>query len=338
MCEQSARGREPDKARMLTWLTNTACDREGHVLSWVNPARPGYRYPEAGGLLLTLLAAEESFPSAKRVLVADRLVRGLSHPVGRGGIGYAFDSAMVLSGLLAHMRAGGTLPATSDPGASQPTDDLYAYVADCIARRSALGAGDAAPEGADGRWSTSWGCHLLKMTHALRAHGGRGRPVSADVLIEQLLESLLPLWRAGRFVIHESSDESYLHATCYALEGLLAIPEVERTSEHLQAGAEWLASLQRSDGALPAWHDGVRARGPWPTDVVAQSVRLWAAVDADLFSLEIARGLDRLAALQTAEGGLRYLEGSEDVNSWATTFAVQAVTWARQGATPMSLA
>jgi uncharacterized protein YfaS (alpha-2-macroglobulin family) len=179
---------------------------------------------------------------------------------------------------------------------------------------------------------------LLKMTHALRAHGGRGRAVSADALVEQLLESLLPLWRGGRFVIYARSDESYLHAACYALEGLLALPEVEGTSEHLQAGAEWLASLQRSDGAMPAWHDGVRARGPWPTDVVAQSVRLWAAVDADGFAPEIARGLDRLAAMQTAGGGLRYFEGTDDINTWVTIFAVQAVTWARQGAAPKTLA
>jgi hypothetical protein len=32
-------------------------------------------------------------------------------------------------------------------------------------------------------------------------------------------------------------------------------------------------------------------------------------------------------------GGLRYEPGSDDVNTWATIFAIQAFRWAEQGGT-----
>lgn len=325
-----------DAPRMLAWLRSKATQPDGHVLSWVNAAHPGYHYPEVAGLLLTLLATREAAPSVTRTRIASQLARGLapSGAVGRGGIDYAFDSAMALRGLHAHLGAGGALDADPAPTESV-TERLFSFIADCVARRSALGAGD---EVSGPRWSTSYGCHLLKMTHALGAHGRLAGARSAEILSNELLVTFRPLARAGRFVIHEGSEKSYVHAACYALEGLLALREVDGTRQLLMDGARWLASLQRPDGALPAWHDGVCPRGPWPTDVVAQSVRLWAAMDPVRFAPEIHRGLRRLAELQAPCGGLRYLEGSNDINSWATIFAVQAVTWAEDGATPNTLA
>ncbi len=315
---------------MLAWLRGAAVTDTGDVRSWVNPAHPGYPYPEAAGLLLTLLASVEDRPSPARESIAARLADALSPAgaVGRDGVDYAFDSAMALHGLLAHARAGGRPHAAA-------CDRLYDFIADCVERRAATGPG--AP--ASSRWSTSWGCHLLKLVIALRAHGGRGRARGPEALVGALRSTLTPLERDGRFAIHSGDERSYVHATCYALEGLLALTRGASSSEPdaalrapLRAGVDWLASIQAPDGSLPAWHNGQEVWGPAPTDIVAQSVRLWAAVDRERYAAPIARGLARLAALQTPAGGLRYLPDSQDINTWCTIFAVQATLWSRPGA------
>lgn len=323
-----APARTPELGRMLAWLRGQAVTPSGDVLSWVNPAHPGYPYPEAAGLLLTLLAEVDDGPCPLRDTIAARLERGLSPAggVGRDGLDYAFDSAMALHGLLAHARASGAPRAGA-------VDRLYDFVADCIERRAAVGRG-AAPAL---RWSTSWGCHQLKLTHALHAHGGAGRRPLAP-LVDALLETLTPLGPDGRFVIYAGDARSYVHATCYALEGLLLLqrvappPRRDELAALLRAGARWLADVQRPDGALHAWHNGQVGWGPAPADIVAQSVRLWAALDREAFAAPIARGLTRLAALQAPEGGLRYLPGSSDINTWCTIFAAQAVLWSRPDA------
>ncbi|MGB1276188.1 MAG: hypothetical protein ACPG77_10600 [Nannocystaceae bacterium] len=310
----------PDVAGMLQWLQHTATHPDGRVDSWVNAKHPGYAYPEAAGLLLTLLAATPGSSLPLRQTIAERLIADISPTgaLGRGNHGYAFDTAIALHGLHAHVRTGGEV----DPNT---LTKLYNFVATCITQRC---AGEAFAT-LETRWSTSWSCHLLKMALALEAHAGH----RAGPLIEQLFATLLPLAHNGRFVTHRGSDHSYVHASCYALEGLLHLQICGRTqvTSHLQAGLQWLAAIQADNGSLPAWHNGHRGWGLRPADIVAQSVRLWSTVDREGFATPIARGLRYLAGLQTPSGGLRYHPGSDDVNTWSTIFAVQAVDWARHG-------
>lgn len=189
--------REPDVGRMLEWLRSAATDADGSVRSWVNPEHPGYPYPEAAGLLLTLLAAVEPRPSPVREAIARRLQQDISPrgAVGRGGLEYAFDTAMALHGLHAHAQAGGRAQL-------EALDQLHGFIADRVAARSALGAAARPPEP---RWSTSWGCHLIKLNLAIETYDGATGRGRADSFIEQLLASLLPLARGGRFVIHAGS-------------------------------------------------------------------------------------------------------------------------------------
>jgi hypothetical protein len=41
--------------------------------------------------------------------------------------------------------------------------------------------------------------------------------------------------------------------------------------------------------------------------------------------------------MQVARGGLRYGPSSDDVNTWATLFAVQAAGWAHTGGDPSAI-
>lgn len=46
---------------MLDWLAGPEVVRDdGAVVSWHNPAHPGYPYPEAAGLVLSVLALQRT--------------------------------------------------------------------------------------------------------------------------------------------------------------------------------------------------------------------------------------------------------------------------------------
>src|SRR5262245_54673730 len=81
---------------MLSWLVGAeVVGADDGVMSWHNPDHPGYRYPEAAGLLLHLLAQE----GGRHRAVQERIVRGLvadtapTGGLGRAGVEYLFDTA-----------------------------------------------------------------------------------------------------------------------------------------------------------------------------------------------------------------------------------------------------
>jgi len=332
----------PDRQRLMSWLVDTPLTAEGAVLSWVNPEHPGYTYPEAAGLLLALLAQDiDDGPRMPRDRAASQLARcrrifealladiDSRGAVGRDGVDYLFDSGIVLHGLL---RLYDRLVEGIDDGALRSLagviERVYAGVLSGISTRRAI-SGDA---GDPPRWSEAWGCHLLKLALPLAAYSrtfateADGRPAAA---IRRLLSDLMPLAEGGRFVVYRGSARTYVHACCYAAEGLLAVePTVDlRARPQAVATATWLATIQQGDGSMLAWHDGDRAFGPRRSDIVGQCVRLWTVVDRHRFAPSIARGLGHLATLQTPCGGLRYGPDCDDINTWATIFAAQAIAW-----------
>lgn len=302
---------------MRTWLRRAPLKPDGAVLSWVNPRNPGYPYPEAAGFLLELLAQDGIRTAALRERIAGRLALDVSPRggCGREGVEYLFDTAVVLTGLLAHERAGGRLPV-------RLKERLFGFLASAVRLRRATSTSISR----DGHWSASYGCHLLRILTCLEACRQDGFGDDCDGLASRLLEDLLPLFRGGRFRIHAHSTRTYLHAHCYALEGLLG--QTKRNGSTLRAGilegAEWLVRVQRPCGGLPAWHDGRRAWGCCRTDATAQAVRLWTELDRQAFAKPIARGLALLTRMQHPSGGLRYQSGSADLNTWATVFTVHA--------------
>jgi len=280
---------------LLSWLS---CDQrrsgDGRVLSWSNDEHPGYPYDEATALLAALFAWQGDLDRA------DSLARTLSQRLeteawlGRDGIGYVFDSALAL-------------PLLEDP---QPLADR---IEDSLSQRRACSRITR-----PGWWSQSYGAHLIKCGLWLSRIDRRD-------FAEQLADDLIERCFDGcRFVVHEASEDTYLHSHCYALEGLVGLrlrPEV------VLAGACWLAQQQHDDGSLADWSG--RASRCRPADVCAQAMRLWGLVDPERFAPNIERARHNLCSLQSPSGGIRYHRGSDDINSWASMFAFQAVCWAK---------
>lgn len=312
----------PDEARMLAWLRDEAVRADGAVLSWVNPARPGYAYPEVAGLWLTVMAGDPEVSDAEIERVAAWLIAQVdaSGRVGRHEVRYSFDSAIAVIGLCQARRRGlATDPRLLARMGLTLADDLRA-------REVAFPAGPA-------RWSTRASAHVGKLRWAFteldatigpdpdRAHAELDRRLAA-IDDEVCLAD-------GRIRIRPDDDRSYVHASCYALEGMLRAAHGPRG---LEPGARWLTTIQRPDGSLPNWVSAPDETVAWPSDIVAQAARIWARVDPVEFATPIALALAQLRARQTASGGLSYLpRGSrepDDINVWATLFAVQAVRWA----------
>ena len=311
------------------WLSSVAVvRRDGAVMSWVNAEHPGYPYPEIAGYLLSYLSLDGRMTAPLRNRVALHLLSDLtaSGAVGRRGIEYVFDSAMVLGGLLAHEANGGLIP---DP---RMVDRLRQYVVERLTNRIGL---DGTLENAATHWSQSYGCHLLKCVISLTAFDvARGSDTSD--LVAQLLDDLLPLYEGagdvGRFHVNAGSDVTYAHAHCYALEGLLVLEGRGRADlrRWIDGGAAWLAEVQQAHGGVPAEHDSNGARMGAHADCTAQAIRIWACADYARFRANIERGLEFLDELSDS-GGIRYETGSNDINTWATIFGAQALDFAAQG-------
>ncbi len=305
----------PDVGAMRHWLLSDAVvDRDGAVFSWANPKRPGYPYPEAAGLLLsTLCAASRSEGDAGAA--ADRVAAGLCNAIrsdggiGRDGITYLFDSAVVLAGLLRHRRAGGR--ADGD----EPIHRLRRFVCGQIAARAAVLPRSAQ---ADGRWSTQFGAHLLKCVHSLHLYAQTFGDGLQDDLVATLIE------RSG----HQPSPV-YVHPFCYEQEGHLLIEHYGLCSlfEPIDGALEWLAALQQPDGAIRAFANGMDGFGEARSDATAQAVRLWLLRDREAYDEPIRRSLAFLARCQSPEGGIRYSPGGNDICSWSTMFVLQATEW-----------
>ncbi len=300
---------------------------DGSVLSWANPNHPGYPYPEIAGLLLKLLAQDPDSDGEVRMRIATRLGRDVRADggIGRSGIRYVFDTAMVLSGLIAQLRVAGTLP---DP--SLPPRLFEFIVGEIRARRAA----STPTSGSGAHWSTSYGCHLLKTALAITDYGEEFGDARCATLIDQLVADLTPLFEEGRFRIHEHDDYTYLHSNCYALEGLLAIEAASSRGwlwPVIRRGALWLARAQDECGGIRAGHNGFAPCGDLRGDATAQAIRIWTLVDRNAFAREIAAAVDFLDGLRADGGGYRYSPNSQDVNTWVTIFATQAQSWAAKG-------
>jgi hypothetical protein len=317
------------RADFAAWLSSQKVIRaDGAVMSWVNREHAGYPYPEIAGYLLSDLSFRGRDTAALRNRVARRLLADMTPngAVGRRGVEYVFDSAMVLAGLLAHESTAGLLP---DP---RMPDRLRDYITDRLNHRSGL---DGTPENAVTHWSQSYGCHLLKSVISLTAFDA-SRGTDSSALINQLLKDLLPLYEqigdGGRFHVNADSDVTYTHAHCYAIEGLLVLEGRGNRDlrRWIEGGAEWLASVQESDGGVPAEHDSNGARMKAHADCTAQAVRVWACTDARRYRNNIKRGVAFLTEL-SSDGGVRYESGSNDINTWATIFGAQAIDFATEG-------
>lgn len=310
----------------------------GSVYSWVNPAHPGFVYPEAMGLYLRLLSLQAAGEPAGRVAsraaeVAEGIER-LTPPIGGVGLHgrlYLFDTCMAVAGLSAYRRKlGGKV-------SPETFEKMGRFVSDLTERRLALvEEGGAVPSVAP-HWSTVFGTHMLKTVIALDALAGEtGEDRYRALALEVAEEVVRTCYADGIFRTGVDDGSIYCHAHCYALEGLLHLNArgLRDSTPELRAGADRLREWQNDDGSMFNWcQDPSRERSK-VGDATAQAVRIWLAVDREAYRAPVERGLSFLASLRSPQSGLYYCAGSRDVNTVTSVFAAQAVDWYLNGPRP----
>jgi hypothetical protein len=304
---------------MRRWLLSEAvADRDGAVISWVNPRSPGYSYPEAAGLFLSTFCKATGIEADARAKT-DRVASWLCSEVSpAGGVGrsdtlYLFDSAVALAGLLRYRAAGGRAVA------DEPIHRLQRFVCDQIVAGAAVVLRSAT---ADGRWSTQFGAHLVKCLHGLHLYAQTfGEPMPEDVVAALISSS-------G----HQPSPV-YIHPFCYEQEGHVLIEHYGLASlfEPVEGALDWLVALQQPDGSILAFANGMDGFGEARSDATAQAVRLWLLGDRERYAQPIATAYEFLVRCQSPAGGILYTPASDDICSWSTMFTLQAVDWFLHG-------
>lgn len=313
MTQPAPRTKE-DETTHLTWLTDgPARDDVGGVRSWASPSGQGFPYLEAAGLLLSLHAESLARQGDSATVRADgtRIVEWILPQLDAGvvehkGARYAFDTAIVVAALDRWTVATGpSLRLTAAVAGGRR------FLRSCLANRVGQ---QGRPD--DGHWSRSFGPHLLKLALALD-----------DPMVDGIADEFVhTCWDGERFRTHANSTSWYAHAHAYALEGLLAL----RQRGHA-------VDMSVVDAGLGALGRAVQETST-ATDVAAQLVRLgllrgWAPEDEGLQG-----AWERIAGRTREGGGMLYRDDTEDVNTWATVFTVQAQRWSRIGADPAWLA
>ena len=322
----------PDLSRMHHWLCAEDVVRsDGAVMSWVNPEHPGYPYPEAAGLWLSAypwLCSLEAVDDVEALRdtgyrVAEKLLDSITEEggLGRDQRSYLFDASVGLSGLLRYQEQekqwAGVVPGSMSEG----VDKLHTYILKALDSRQGV---EPLSRDLEDRWSVRFDPHLIKSLLALTLYARiDGGEVSENALsrIRELSE--------GNWGISVEAAPVYVHALCYALEGLwlLSAEAGIRPDRRIQNTLEVLAEVQTESGGIPAYiHDG-QALGPCRVDSTAQAIRLWLLAGPEIYASEITRAICFLRTMQAPSGGMRYQEESDDINTWATLFTVQAVDW-----------
>lgn len=330
--ERSVRLRS-ESAALLDWLLREPIRYpDGRLAAWLNDQRPIFPYEESTGYLISLLAwlhRQTGEPRFRREAwrSATALARALGDRPGCGRDGriYLFDTAVCLRALGSVLALP---PETGDDAERAALSVLATRLARTVLslfRQRQAVLDDEAPAGAP-RWSEAFTFHLLKALH----HFLPWLPVLRESLDWRSLadEWIGAHYRDGLFVLAEPPDRVYLHAHCYAAEGLLGLADSGyRPAETLPpAIGDRLAELQMPSGALPRWYpeNGEREAAG---DATAQAVRLWQCLDAAAYAGPIARGLAYLRASIAPAGGIQYSSDLRHPNSWTTIFARQALQW-----------
>lgn len=193
-------------------------------------------------------------------------------------------------------------------------------------------------------WSQTKSCHHLKSALALLKLHKITHNRKYLHAVEKLLKWGMKLWlNPGRFAVFQGVKETYVHAHCYALEGVLfsskLLDNVTNPSllEHALYAARWLSSIQNSDGSIWNWYNSKRDKTK-VSDALSQALRIWIVTkkfvnrnEAMKFSSSIEKGLSFLGGMQCLDedkrshGGVYYGERSREkirhVNTWTTFFA-----------------
>lgn len=315
-------------SRHVEWLLTGPIRRsDGMPAAWVDGhGRPAYAYPEAAGYALTLMgflhdvSGNPRFVSEARRWAEALLSRSEpGRPIGREGVGYLFDTAMVIRGLcafesMANFGEGDLLARRCREWKRGLTDLAVRWIGE---RRAQSGADVH-------RWSGRFTWHMLKaMQHVADK---AGEDAARELCLERSTELMSSLDTALVRGQTSRSEPTYLHAYAYGLEGLAAwrnSPPADAAAV-VERGVKRLSEIQRADGGIPRWWPGDADAA---VDATAQAVRLWQCADRRAYRERIEMGLRFLKACSDPRGGVLYSPNSDHRNAWTTMFAIQAMIW-----------
>jgi len=266
---------------------------------------------------------------------------------------YVFDAGICLSGLLSLFEA------TSNEKFLKPSLEIADWL---LKNQNSDGSFIAGydPSSAvieDSHWSRTSGCHHLKnLLFLLKLHEILEDKRFFDSA-ERLLKWGLGLQSdSGRFCASYKLNETYSHANCYAVEGLLKATRLfsrETLSEHIIRAARWLSNVQNEDGSIWNYYNSRREKIK-PSEALAQALRIWILtqeyfdVGKKEFEMNIRKGLHFLGKMQCVNGnihsvggiyyGQRNGEKIKHINAWATLFTIQALSFLKEkGGNPSPL-
>ena len=333
-----------DRKLKLFLAKSSLVDARGNVYSWLNPRHPGFVYPEIMGLYLNLssqLIRAPNTPKASKTVNA--LLENRSHAVAKqlqklispvGGLGkqgqiYAFDNCMAIAGLLAYKQhLGGFI----EPKILLAMTDFAVKLL-----RQKLVCTDDLGNTVEQKlhWSNTFGASTLKNAIALNKLAQETQDITYRQLALQIAEDAIDrCFRGSYFTAFATTNTVYCHAHCYALEGLLYLQTqgYRQFDRVLKAGVKQLKAWQNDDGSMYNWYNNAFGQRFKVADATAQAIRLWLAIDRDFYAENIERGWQFLISLQSPQTGLYYQPDSQDRNSWASIFTVQAMDWYFNGA------
>lgn len=316
---------------LLEWLISSDIrTQEGGLFAWIGSEGPSFIYTEVTAYFVKLCLYAESL--YKNACIYDKignsinyLIKELTDNDGKiihRGNAYVFDTAMVLSALMAINSKYGIIP-------DLPVKKGIQFIINCLNNRKGIERFHGILQD---RWSTRYSPHLLKVLPILCDYSSlysTGISNEINELIPKVVED---------FIISKSVDPSffsdypvYTHSFCYAMEGLLGMKSrgEKNLDEIIKKGIQILSEWQNDDGSFYNWQGRGENAVIRLTDATAQAIRLFIAGDSQKYNNNIEKGLEYLATKKSPEGGLFYDENNVHRNACATIFSVQAFLWGK---------
>ena len=285
----------------------------GPWLSWISEDHSGYPYPEATAIALRTADWWHKV-NGQDVLGVSRTaaMQYLEQSVGpdglvrREGIGYLFDTLLVLAAL------DGASPGRYRE--SRVADRMTIAVVNNLESRTAVSG--TLPR----RWSHRFGPHLLKALSIASLYPRWKAPHGS--IFNSSIEYLTEMQGRDGQLVHPDDEGIYLHAHCYALEGLAIFDRhgVPECRIPFLDGLSLLTDQQLPGGGFPQWTQSVGA--PHAADVTAQAGRLLLLPESQCDERTLLAIDNSLHECLTG-GGIRYLSNSSDENTWCTAFVLQ---------------
>lgn len=308
----------------------------------------GWAYSEVTGYGITLLCglAREGIPGTRDAAIASG--RWL---VDQARVGPAFRCRKDDGAWLGHLCA-------FDNGMIVPAlCNLYRLTADETWRDTALATAEWLVERMDGhdalipkhdlatgspvpatRWSSRPGPYQAKVALGLlQAAALADRPDLARAARRLCGRAARFQQSDGRFVTDAALGDTYLHAHCYAIEGMLGAACLDGNRDlaaPVESAVRWLATLRTPTGGVSRRFDGQAPEPVEHVDSTAQTLRLlrltgqhpdWVApLTRQLLAFQCDDGDP------ARDGGFRYALGGDaasfdNVTAHGTLFAVQAL-------------